>query len=42
MDWLSGNWIWVVVVVVMLYMHLGHGGMHGGGRKDEDGRQRHH
>lgn len=30
MDWLSGNWIWVVLVVGMLAMHLfGHGG-HGG------------
>ena len=31
MDWLSGNWIWVVLIVGMLGMHLfAHGG-HGGG-----------
>jgi hypothetical protein len=42
MDWLSENWVWVVVGVAFVAMHLfghgGHGG-HGGGhgkREDEE------
>jgi hypothetical protein len=31
MDWLSQNWIWVLVFVAFIGMHLfGHGGGHGG------------
>ena len=31
MDWLSQNWIWVIVLVAFVWMHLyGHGGGHGG------------
>jgi len=41
MEWLSENWVFLVVVVGMVAMHLfghgGHGG-HGGGRRDEEGR----
>lgn len=39
MDWLSGNWVWVVLIVGMLAMHMfGHGGKGGhgccGGHRD--------
>jgi hypothetical protein len=41
MDWLSENWVFLVVVVGMVAMHLfghgGHGG-HGGGRRDDEGK----
>lgn len=34
MDWLSANWLWLIVIGGMLWMHLGmhrgHGGGHGG------------
>ena len=39
MDWLSENWVWVVVGVAFVAMHLfGHGGHsgHGGHGKRED------
>lgn len=40
MEWLTENWVWVVVTVAFVAMHLfghgGHGG-HGGGRRDEKG-----
>ena len=37
MDWLSENWVWVVVGVAFVAMHLfGHGG-HGGHGRSEDG-----
>lgn len=43
MEWLSANWIWVVVAVAFVAMHLfGHGG-HGGhgpsGAEDRDARK---
>ena len=41
MDWLSQNWIWIVVAVVFFAAHLfghgghgGHGGARGDGRRD--------
>ena len=41
MEWLSENWVWVVVAVAFVAMHLfghgGHGG-HGGGRRDDEGK----
>jgi len=44
MEWLSENWVFLVVAAAMMAMHLfGHGG-HGGGRCDEatkDARHRH-
>lgn len=37
MEWLSQNWIWVVVAVVFFAAHFfGHGG-HGGHRRGSDG-----
>jgi hypothetical protein len=45
MEWLSENWVWVVVGVAFVAMHLfGHGGHgahggHGGGRRDDEGRK---
>lgn len=29
MRWLMENWIWLVLGGGMVWMHLGHGGMHG-------------
>lgn len=29
LDFLSANWLWILLIGGMLYMHLGHGG-HGG------------
>ena len=41
MDWLSENWVFLLVVVGMVAMHLfghgGHGG-HGGGRRRDEGK----
>lgn len=38
MDWLSQNWIWLIVVVLFFAMHLfGHGG-HGGHGGHQDRR----
>ena len=41
MQWLSENWVFLLVVAAMVAMHLfghgGHGG-HGGGRRDDEGR----
>lgn len=41
MEWLSENWVFLLVVVGMVAMHLfghgGHGG-HGGGRRDDEGK----
>ena len=43
MDWLSENWVFLVVAAAMMAMHLfghgghrGHGG-HGGGRRETGG-----
>jgi hypothetical protein len=30
MEWLSQNWIWVLVAVLFIAMHFGHGGHAGG------------
>ena len=30
MEFLSANWLWIVLIGFMLWMHLRHGGMHGG------------
>ena len=30
LEFLSANWIWILLIGGMLFMHLGHGG-HGGG-----------
>ena len=41
MEWLSENWVFLLVVIAMIAMHLfghgGHGG-HGGHRRDDQGR----
>jgi hypothetical protein len=41
MEWLSENWVFLVVVAGMVAMHLfghgGHGG-HGGPRRDDEGK----
>jgi hypothetical protein len=42
MEWLSENWVFLLVFVGMVLMHLGHGGHggHGGrrdGRRDDEG-----
>lgn len=41
MEWLSENWVWVVVAAAMVAMHLfghgGHGG-HGSQRRDDEGK----
>jgi hypothetical protein len=43
MEWLSENWVFLLVVVGMVLMHLfghsGHGGHAGHGRRDEDDRE---
>lgn len=37
MDWLSQNWVWVLVFVAFIGMHLfGHGGHGGHGRHGDD------
>ena len=41
MEWLSENWVFLVVVIAMIAMHLfGHGGdgSHGGHGRDGQGR----
>jgi len=36
MDWLSTNWVWVLIAIAFIAMHLfGHGG-HGGRDGDAD------
>ena len=38
MEWLSENWVFLVVAAGMAAMHLfGHGG-HGGPRRDDEGK----
>ena len=32
MDWLSANWIWILLIAFMLWMHLGMHRGHGGHR----------
>ncbi len=29
-EFLSNNWVWILLLGGMLFMHLGHGGGHGG------------
>ena len=45
MQWLSENWVFLLVVFAMIAMHLfghgGHGG-HGGGRHDDEGKDAGH
>ena len=45
MEWLSENWVFLVVAAAMMAMHLfghgGHGG-HGGGRRDEEAKDARH
>jgi hypothetical protein len=45
MEWLSENWVFLLVVVGMVAMHLfghgGHGG-HGGQRRDDEGKDAGH
>lgn len=36
LDWLSANWLWLVVIGGMLWMHLGGHGGHGGGHGAHD------
>jgi len=37
MQWLSENWVFLLILIAMVTMHLfGHGG-HGGGRRDGGG-----
>ena len=39
MDWLSENWVWIVVGVAFVAMHLfGHGGHGGHGRREDEER----
>jgi hypothetical protein len=45
MEWLSENWVFVVIAVAMVAMHLfGHGGHdgHGGQRRDDEGKDTGH
>lgn len=30
LEFLSGNWVWILLIGGMLFMHLGHGRGHGG------------
>lgn len=40
MEWLSENWVWVVVGVAFVAMHIfGHGG-HGGHGKSQEGERK--
>lgn len=42
MEWLSENWVFLLVVIGMVVMHLfGHGG-HGGQRRDDEGKDAGH
>ena len=45
MEWLSENWVFLLIVVGMVAMHLfghgGHGG-HGGQRRDDEGKNTGH
>ena len=45
MEWLSENWVFLLIVVGMVAMHLfghgGHGG-HGGQRRDDEGKDTGH
>ena len=45
MEWLTENWVFLVVAAAMMAMHLfghgGHGG-HGGGRRDEEAKDARH
>lgn len=45
MEWLSENWVFILIAVSMVAMHLfghgGHGG-HGGGRRDDEGKNAGH
>jgi hypothetical protein len=45
MEWLSENWVFVLIAVAMVAMHLfghgGHGG-HGGQRRDDEGKDTGH
>ncbi len=45
MEWLSENWVFLLIVVGMVAMHLfghgGHGG-HGGGRRDDESKGAEH
>jgi hypothetical protein len=45
MEWLSENWVFLLVLVGMVAMHLfghgGHGG-HGGQRRDDEGKDAGH
>lgn len=45
MEWLSDNWVFLVVAAAMMAMHLfghrGHGG-HGGRRRDEESKNVRH
>ena len=37
MDWLSANWVWVMIAVAFVAMHMfGHGGHGGHGGHSED------
>jgi hypothetical protein len=31
LEFLSANWVWILLVGGMLFMHFGHGAGHGGG-----------
>jgi hypothetical protein len=45
MEWLSENWVFLLVAVAFVAVHLfghgGHGG-HGGGRRDDEGKDAGH
>ena len=40
MDWLQGNWLWLLFIIVVFAMHMfghgGHGGGHGHHRRRHD------
>jgi hypothetical protein len=38
MDWLSANWVWILIAIAFVGMHMfGHGGHGGHGGHDGDG-----
>ena len=37
LEFLSNNWLWILVIGGMLVMHLGHAGGHGAGQRGHGG-----
>ena len=40
-DFLSANWLWILLIGGMVWMHLGHGGHGGCGGHHQSGTQEH-